>query len=183
VDNNEAEVVKRLAKTKRVLNGRVDFPPLYRDGNPDNTLGKWTALHECVRERNAEMAKILIENGAKLEIKDADGETPLFMASSCGNSAVVVALLDAGADPNAKAQDGWSCLMMAARDGDYDVTKALLQAGADLYDGTDMFGRNALHLADHFQSGKGGIRIRQGESPEQAQANYKRIYSLLSQYV
>jgi ankyrin repeat protein len=91
------------------------------------TLAQWTALHACVRSKNTAAMKILLQHHAKTEIKDVDGETPLFVASTCDHPETVQCSLDHGANPNAMAQDGWTCLMMAARDGDHASTKALLR--------------------------------------------------------
>lgn len=172
------ETVKKLAKTKRVLNGRVNFT---RSGT--NFLGKRSALHECVFQNNPEMAGILIEAGANLEIKDADGEAPLFVACSSSTSSleVALALIGAGANPDARARDGWSCLMMAARGGGYEVCRALLEAGADLYAGRDMYGLTALDLVEHFRTGQ-AMCMSKGETMEEALAKYERLHSLLSQY-
>eukprot|EP00956_Cyclotella_meneghiniana_P016263 scaffold25596_cov74-Cyclotella_meneghiniana.AAC.2 len=179
IQDNDADTVARLAKTKRVLNGRVDYTPP-PDGNfPDpHEMGKWTGLHQCVRLKNVEMMKILIDNGAKLEITDVDGETPTFVVSSSSAPEVIKVLLDAGANPNACAEDGWTCLMMAARQGDYESTKALLEAGADLYLGRDMFGRGAIEITEMAMSGS-GMRMADGESMEAAIARHGKVNELL----
>lgn len=94
IQDNDSATVARLAKTKRVLNGKVDYTPLPDDRFPDpHEMGRWTGLHQCVRQKNVEMMKILIENGANLEIKDVDGETPtfLFLLSVCSRKSQGVA--------------------------------------------------------------------------------------------
>jgi ankyrin repeat protein len=182
IQENNADIVARLARTKRILNGKVDYTPPACTENPDpNVLGKWTALHECIRKSNLEMMRILIDNGVNVEIKDVDGETPVFVACTSGNPELVKMLLNAGANPNAQAQDGWSCLMMAARDSDYETTKALLDAGANLYGGSDMFGRTALDIVTAQATGQ-GVRRSEGESLEEALVKVRRVQSLLSEY-
>jgi ankyrin repeat protein len=176
---NDVEQVTRLAKTKRVLNGKIDYS-FNREGEVQ-TLDKWSALHECVRGGHTEMMKILLAHGPKVEIKDADGETPLFVASSGRKPELVPLLLKAGADPDAKAHDGWTCLMMAARDGDYESVKALLEGGADLQMGRDMFGRTALDIVKQMRTGQ-GVRMVDGETWEQAMAKYEKLYPLLARY-
>ena len=111
-------------------------------------MAKWTGLHQCIRLKNVEMLKILVDNGANLEVKDVDGETPAFLAATSKCPEVMKVLLDAGANPNTQGEDGWTALMMAARDGDYEITKMLLERGADLYFGTDMFGRTARDISN-----------------------------------
>jgi Ankyrin repeat len=90
--------------------------------------------------------------------------------------------LDHGANPNAMAQDGWTCVMMAARDGDHVITKALLQAGADIYLGRDMFGRTVLDLAAAGSGGGGAVRMKAGETFEQAQLKMKKTYQVLMEH-
>jgi Ankyrin repeat len=81
-DNNSKQVeieITRLSKTKRVANGKVDYTYKKEDNDGNEvTLAQWTALHACVRSGNIAAMKILLQNGAKTEIQDADGETPLF---------------------------------------------------------------------------------------------------------
>lgn len=182
IQDNDAATVARLAKTKRVLNGRVDYTPPADEHFPDpHVMGKWTALHQCVRLTNVEMMKILIQNGANLEITDVDGETPTFVVSSSTAPEVIKVLLDAGANPNACAGDGWSSLMMAVRGGDYESSKALLEAGADMYLGHDMFGRGALGISDMTVQG-GALRVNNGETESEARARYKRVNQLLKEW-
>ena len=175
-DGNEQEI-RRLAKTKRVLNVRVDYRP-----NEKVCLVQWSAMHQCVRLTKPDLMKILIENDAKIEIEDVDQETPLFVASTSRCLECVSTLLAAGANPNAAAEDGWSCVMMAARDGNYDITKALLDYGADLNRGHDMFGRGPLELVNQMRTGQ-GIRMSEGESFDEARHKYDRIADLLQQHM
>jgi ankyrin repeat protein len=152
----------------------IDSP--YHDEH--TTLKKWTASHQCVRDSNTEMMKILLDHSANMEIKDADRETPVFVAISCRNPEVIRLLLQAGANPNDKARDGWSALMMATRDGCHEVIKYFLEAGADVYDARDMFGRNALDLAT-LSTSLQPTRFRQGETMEEAEARFELVYTLL----
>lgn len=184
IQDNDSASVARLAKTKRVLNGRVDYtPPADEHFSDPHVMGKWTALHQCVRLKNVEMMKILIEHGPNLEIKDVDGETPTFVVSSSNAPEVIKVLLDAGANPNACATDGWTCLMIATRQGDYESTMALLEAGADMNLGRDMFGRSVLDISSFASSGNGGMRMQQGESMPDAMARHKRVNELLCEWV
>jgi hypothetical protein len=175
ITESNGDVVVRLAKTKRVLNGKVDYTFLQEsrhDGSDDEqvTLKKWTALHQCVRLSNTKMMKILLDLGANVEIKDADGETPVFVASSSSDPELARLLLQAGANPNVKAKDGWSALMVATRDGYHQIVKYLLDAGADVFGARDMFGRTALDLATLSARGQ-PTRFRGGETMEEARAN------------
>ena len=182
IQDNDVATVTRLAKTKRVLNGRVDYTPPPDEGFPNpHEMGRWTGLHQCVRLQNVDMMKILIENGANVEVKDVDKETPLFLVSSSSAPEVMKVLLDAGADPNNRAGDGWTCLMVAVRQGDYESSKLLLGAGADMYLGRDMFGRGVIEINQMHMTGQ-GIRMPKGESYDAAMARYRRVESLLREW-
>ena len=58
--------------------------------------------------------------------------TPLTVAASTGNAAVVALLLDAGADPNTTAAESETALMTAARTGRVEAIKSLLNRGAQV---------------------------------------------------
>lgn len=50
--------------------------------------------------------KLLIENGAEINIKDNDGNTPLHYAAKRGFMGIIRLLVENGADINAKNNDG-----------------------------------------------------------------------------
>ena len=104
-------------------------------------------MHQCVREDKCDLLRILCAaSGAKVDIKDGDGETPLFMAAQNSDVGILKALIEAGANVNPVAKDGWTALMMAARDDYYDSAELLLKAGASVYLGRDMFGRTYIDI-------------------------------------
>ena len=69
---------------------------------------------------------------ARVDTRDAYGQTPLMYAAGSNTRAVVTALLAAGADVNAASDAGWTPLMYAARNTNApEVVQTLLAAGAD----------------------------------------------------
>jgi hypothetical protein len=182
VGQDDGAAVARLAKTKHVLNGQVNFTlPGRLEGRE---WGNWTALHECVRMDEVAMTKLLIDNRAKLEIQDADGYTPLFKASTFTSSELLEVLLDAGANPNAQsADDGYSCLMMAVIARDYETSKALLDAGANVsLVREDTSGLMALDLVALQTSGQLDPTLKVVESLDEAREKLKTLHALLLQY-
>jgi ankyrin repeat protein len=79
-----------------------------------------------------EIAKKLIEKGAKPNGGEHGGGVTPLMAAALNSSAPMVALLlKAGADANARDSAGSTALTEAVRKGDAEVLVLLLDAGAD----------------------------------------------------
>mmetsp|Transcript_48349 Transcript_48349/g.55778 ORF Transcript_48349/g.55778 Transcript_48349/m.55778 type:complete len:242 (-) Transcript_48349:33-758(-) len=181
--NDEAQV-RRLSKIKYILNGQIGYTPTDDPGPNVYEMEGWSALHECIRSDKCDMLYILANaQGVKLDIKDCDGETPLFVAATSKNPNKIRVLLDAGANPNSMATDGWSAMMMAVRGGRYEQTEALLQAGADMHAGGDMLHRGSVSIAERMASGQMGVRQDEGETYEEAKDKYRRILALLRSHM
>ena len=104
---------------------------LHADVNEPQADGT-TAIAWTVRWDDAEIADLLIGAGANVKAKNRFGATPLFLACTNGDAAMIGKLLKAGEDPNAVISEmGDTALMLAARTGKPDALKALLDAGAD----------------------------------------------------
>ncbi len=86
----------------------------------------WAALHD-----ELEIARLLVEAGARAAAANRYGITPLTLACTNGNGQMVELLLDAGADPNTKLPNGETVLMTASRTGKIGPVKSLLRRGAD----------------------------------------------------
>ena len=62
-----------------------------------------TALHWAAYQDDLEIAELLVRAGANVKAANRYGVTPLSLACTNGNGAMVELLLKAGADPNARA--------------------------------------------------------------------------------
>jgi len=92
-----------------------------------------TALHWAVYNNDVEMAKMLVEAGANVKaVTRLESLTPLFMACSRGNAAMVELLLKAGSDANFADTLGTTALMEASAAGSVETVKLLLDHGADV---------------------------------------------------
>jgi len=90
-----------------------------------------TALHWAAQRDDIETGKMLIAAGANVKAETEHGAiTPLFMACTNGNAAMIELLVKAGADVNAPKANGTTPLMLAAASGSVPAVKALVDHGA-----------------------------------------------------
>ncbi len=85
VASNDIEGVKFFTKAGSSIINQRNF-------------GGATALHIAARENNLEIANLLIENGADVNVSDNEGWTPLMRAARVGSFELVNLFLDKGAD-------------------------------------------------------------------------------------
>lgn len=93
---------------------------------------KETALHIAARNKSYDIAKLLIANGADIEIKNARDKPPLLIALQNQDKKMMEILLVNGANPNATDSDGYTILHYAIDSGDYEMIKLLLAYKADV---------------------------------------------------
>jgi uncharacterized protein len=132
--NRDTAAVRALLQQKTI---DVNMPG--RDGTP--------ALHWMVRVGDLETAGQLLRAGANPALVTRYGVTPMSLAASSGNAAMIKLLLESGADPNAPDGAGDTPLMAAAQVGSLDSVKALLAAGATLDARDKTFQQTALMIA------------------------------------
>ena len=108
VYDRDFESVKSLLKKGADIN-QVG---LYRDGS---------ALHLAARSGQQEIAQLLIDSGATVDIRDLSDYTPLHNAVWNGNLDMVKLLLNAGADITARNYSGFTPLACAYRNNQIGV--------------------------------------------------------------
>lgn len=106
------KVAGRLIPISKLINKkqkRMGLPPIIMAMphmiDPDNSY-----YDRGIDDRRRNILKLLITNGADIEIKDIDNETPLFAAIEIGNVETVELLVKAGANVNAKSEKGYTPL-------------------------------------------------------------------------
>ena len=144
------QVAREAVKALKGLEGRMESHQCYKRQNvgslDDDDLaeflekdpgavdesGKWgkTQLYYAARSGALERARILIENGADVNVMTSNG-TPLHIAAQNGHARMVKLLLENGADPNAKDKSGGTPLHTPAWIGHEDVVAVLIEGGAD----------------------------------------------------
>ena len=100
---------------------------LERDDKPDGAY-----IQNYGRFFNINKIKRLIEMGADVNFKDAHGQSPLLLAVSWSNKALVEILISAGADVNTVDRCGDSPLEVAVYRDNVPIAKLLISAGADV---------------------------------------------------
>src|SRR3989442_853347 len=108
-DARLADAAKKMdrAAIRSLLERRVDVNAPQIDGT--------TALHWAANQDDVEAAQMLIHAGANVKAANRYDVTPLSLACTNGNGAMVALLLKAGADPNTTLPSGETALMTAAR--------------------------------------------------------------------
>ena len=89
-----------------------------------------------------------IEEGAEIDKRDDEGQTPLLWATREGYESIVKILLATGANPNSSDHKGQTPLFWAAHKGYESIVTILLQSGADP-NSSDHKGQTPLFWAAH----------------------------------
>jgi ankyrin repeat protein len=84
----------------------------------------------AVFEHRTETVRFLLTQGARVDVRDSSGETPLHSAARWGQTEVLRLLLASGGDPNARANDGSTPLSDAVAGHRVECVKLLLASGA-----------------------------------------------------
>ena len=114
---------------------------------------KQSPLHYVANAKNdfTNVAKLLIKNGAVINAKDDDENTPLHLAAASGNTGIVKLLIENGAIIDAQTKYGDTPLMGTIKPSNYvshtDIANLLIENGADINAQTDELGYTPLHYA------------------------------------
>ena len=115
------------------------------------------ALAAAIRDADAQAVGRLIEAGADVNARDAEGDTPLILAAFYAGPRCVELLLEKGADPNAANRSGVTALIRAATD--YEKARLLIDAGAKVRVRTADLGITPLILAARRAGNSRAVRL------------------------
>ncbi|XP_055995316.1 ankyrin repeat and sterile alpha motif domain-containing protein 1B-like [Ostrea edulis] len=106
------------------------------DGDIDVNWVSYT--HDCcpihvASQGKPNIVRMLLEKGAKVNVKDVRGSLPIHHAAMKGHNEVVKILIDAGSEIDTQDKNGWTALHCAAYWSKPDVVKCLLKYGADVH--------------------------------------------------
>lgn len=97
--------------------------------NIDNRHGETMLMIAC-RKNKPEIVKILIENGASLDMKNNRQETALNIACTHNNTEIASLLIEKGALLSIKNNKQETPLIICTRNNNVDLVKLLLEKGA-----------------------------------------------------
>ena len=110
------------------------------------------ALHLAAELADIDLIEVLLTHGADVDARDADGRTPLIIASEWGATGAAARLLEHGAAVDSKDQlRQQTALHRAAENGHVEVVQKLLDHGAPV-DAADQSGFTPFMLAAQSQS-------------------------------
>jgi ankyrin repeat protein len=133
--NKKAEmIIEEIKKNKPNLNLVSDLIVLGANVNwQDEDNFNRTPLHVAAEWGSVEIARMLIEAGADVNVQDTWGnKTPLHDAARTGRVEVAQMLIDAGADLDLQDEHGRTPLHVVAIYGNVEIARMLIDAGADV---------------------------------------------------
>ena len=142
-------------ETVRYLVGLPEVDVNHRDANLyDTHTGRWAygcadmiALH-CAAQRNrTEVAQLLIDAGADVDIKNRDGDFPVHLACISGALDVVKMLVEAGARVCDTDNEGRMCLHLATQYGHTEIVRYLVGLPEVDVNCQNPWNNTALHCA------------------------------------
>jgi ankyrin repeat protein len=105
---------------------------ILRGADLNLAIGGLTPLIAATRDSwdgRIESVQTLLTNGARTDVADADGDTPLHHAARTRDPIIAAMLLDAGADPSRPNREGLTPVGVACRAGNEPVVRLLLERG------------------------------------------------------
>lgn len=151
VDKDKCTILHYAAQFGRtdIIEYMIDHHDIDKIINEQDNNGN-TALHNSVTGGFYDIAKILLENGANVNIMNYDFELPIHEASSNStDDSIVKLLIQYDATVNVKNRVDWSPLFYAVANGNDRIVNALINHEDEDFslNDEDTRGQTALHIA------------------------------------
>ena len=137
---------------------------LFLEHDVDSTMQHGTPLHFACFRGKPEIVRLLLDHGARVNVKGYNGEIPLHLVSQGDHESLVddvriaELLLERGTDVNAPDKSGWTPLHYASNNGKHEIAQVLLSHDANV-NAENYLGETPLRLAPHFS--QDNVRITQ----------------------
>ncbi|MDB5689487.1 MAG: ankyrin [Sphingomonas bacterium] len=128
------------------VNETLDAPGSTMIDTRDYTTGE-TALHIVVKRRDTTWLGFLLARGAKPDVRDTQGNTPLALAAQLGFTEGVQQLIDRRANVNLENSQGVTPIISSVQNRDLATTRLLLAAGANPARADRIAGKSARDYA------------------------------------
>ena len=158
---------------------------------------KRTPMHVAASRGHADILSLLLDHGAKVDMRDRSGRTPLYRASEYGHLKAGQVLLDRGADIKARSHKSdffWTPLFHAVLNRHFEYSRMLLKRGA-VIDAPDCDSETVLHTAVRWGDTQAvqfllehgadvNVRNKHGQTPVQIAFYFgpQEIAELMSKY-
>ncbi len=129
------------------------------------------ALHIVVRNRDLTWLNFFLRRGARADLQNSEGATPLLLASQIGWVAGVEQLLDRRANPNLANSRGETPLILAVQGNHLPVVRLLLGRGADPNQTDSLQGYSAMDYARQDRRAAQILRLLEAPPAAAATAN------------
>ena len=113
-------------------------------------LQAYQALHQAAWRGDVQRLQALIAAGSDIEARDAQGRTPLHVATYARQAAAITALAKAGARLDVLENDRYDAITIAAVADDVPTLALLLSLGASAKQTTSRYDGTALIAAAHL---------------------------------
>lgn len=133
----------------------------------DYTTGE-TPLIVVTKGRDLPWLGFLLQNGAKTELKDGQGNTPLTTAAQIGWIEGARILLQVGASPNLANNRGETPLILAVQQRDPAMVRLLLAQGADPKISDRVAGKSARDYAAEDNRAAAILKLLDDAKPKAA---------------
>jgi ankyrin repeat protein len=132
------------------------------------------ALHILVRGRDLGFLSFLLSRGARPDIQDNQGNTPLILAAAIGWAEGAEALLGRRANVNLPNNRGETPLILAVQRRDIALVRTLLSRGADPRRSDGVTGYSAIDYARRDNRSAAILRLLETSRPAQPAAGPPR---------
>jgi ankyrin repeat protein len=170
-----------LALTIVLLAGRSQFPSsspqTVRAGEPREAESIAGDLVTAIRNADVQSIRKLLDDGADVNARDPEGNTPLILAAFYASPQCVELLIENGADVNAANRAGATALIRAATD--YDKTRSLVAGGANVR-ARSALGNTPLILAARRAGNSRTVQLLLEHGADSAEHNDVGVSPILS---